>query len=272
MENTIIGKLVCPACSAKGNTMPLLSGGPQNADGLNCPTCKAMYQFDKGIIDFVGDRRRRISLAQRAMEFTPIVAIYERIWRPLITIPFSDLSWEMKTATDLLDLKPHHDLLDIACGPGNFTRLFSQTVRNGAIIGADLSMPMLAKAMKELKKSGSSTITFLRVNVTRWPFAGESFDRIHCAGGLHIFPKIQSVFHSVFRSLKPGGIFVGATYMKGEGSKIRSMKNAMSAPSGFHWFDPEELSGLAARAGFVEWEQQIKKQAILFRARKKNAP
>jgi hypothetical protein len=69
--------------------------------------------------------------------------------------------------------------------------------------------------------------------------------------------------------LKPGGIFAGATYIKGEGSKIRSMKNAMSAPSGFHWFDPEELYRLADRAGFIEWEQHIKKQAILFRVRKK---
>jgi ubiquinone/menaquinone biosynthesis C-methylase UbiE/uncharacterized protein YbaR (Trm112 family) len=271
MQHKILEKLICPFCSSKGNTVPLLSGGLHNADGLNCPACKAMYQIEKGIIDFVGDRRRKTTLAQWAMEFAPIVAIYERIWRPLITMPFSDLSWEMKTASDLLDLKPNHDLLDIACGPGNFTRLFSQTVRNGAIIGADLSMPMLAKAVKELKKCGSADITFMRINVTSWPFAGESFDRINCAGGLHIFPKIQSVFHSVFRSLKPGGIFAGATYIKGEGSKIRSMKNAMSAPSGFHWFDPEELYGLADRAGFIEWEQHIKKQAILFRVRKKAA-
>jgi ubiquinone/menaquinone biosynthesis C-methylase UbiE len=264
-------KIICPFCSANSNSEFPLSESPRQADGLHCPTCKTTYRNNKGIIDFVGDGHRKISLSQRAMEFGPIVAIYERIWRPLITKPFSDLSWEMKTASDLLDLMPHHDLLDIACGTGNFTRLFADTLRNGSIIGADLSLPMLIKAVKELKKSGHANITFMRVDVTKWPFAAQCFDRIHCAGGLHIIPEVQSVFHSLFRSLKPGGIFVGATYIKEKGSKTRSIKDMMSTPSGFHWFDPEELFGLADRAGFIEWEQHIKKQAILFRVRKKIA-
>jgi ubiquinone/menaquinone biosynthesis C-methylase UbiE/uncharacterized protein YbaR (Trm112 family) len=269
MKNRFLDKLVCPSCSAKGDAALLPQAGPQEGNALRCPLCKTVYQTDRGIIDFVGDRPRIISHSQSAMEFSPIVAVYERIWRPLITIPFSDLSWEMKTAYELLDLKSDHDLLDIACGTGNFTRLFAETVSSGTIIGADLSMPMLVKALKERKKTGHSNISFMRVDVTRWPFIPQGFDRINCAGGLHLFLEIQSVFEAVFRSLKPGGIFVGATYVKGKGSIPRSMQDLFSAHSGFHWFTPEELFGLARQAGFIGWEQQIKKQGILFRVRKK---
>jgi ubiquinone/menaquinone biosynthesis C-methylase UbiE len=111
----------------------------------------------------------------------------------------------------------------------------------------------------------------MRVDVTKWPFGPDSFDRIHCAGALHLFPDIQSIFHSIFRPLKPGGIFVGATYVKGKKSLIRFMQNAISFRSGFHWFESEELFEPSRRAGFVEWEQHVKKQAILFRVRKKIA-
>src|SRR3990172_6763296 len=99
----------------------------------------------------------------------------------------------------------------------------------------------------------------MRVDVTKWPFGPDSFDRIHCAGALHLFPDIQSIFHSIFRPLKPGGIFVGATYVKGKKSLIRFMQNAISFRSGFHWFESEELFEPSRRAGFVEWEQHVKK-------------
>jgi ubiquinone/menaquinone biosynthesis C-methylase UbiE len=268
MENKISEKLTCPSCSARDKTVhPLIEGTGQ----INCPRCKATYPVYNDIIDFVGESSREITKSQWAMEFKPIVVVYERFWRPLVTRPFSDLFWEMETATRLLDLSTRHDLLDIACGTGNFTRLFSDTIRDGTITGIDLSLPMIMEGKKELEKRNITNITLMRVDVTKWPFGPDFFDRIHCAGALHLFPDIQSIFHSIFRSLKPGGIFVGATYVKGKKALIRLMQNAISFRSGFHWFEPEELCETSRRAGFVEWEQHINKLGIIFCARKKIA-
>jgi SAM-dependent methyltransferase len=270
MYKKIMKKLACPACVAeKKSSRPLLEAAGEDP-GLRCPGCGSLYRSREGIIDFVGDAPgRAVNSSQRAMEFRPLVALYERFWRPMITMPFSNLAWEMETAHRFLELAPRHDVLDIACGPGNFTRPFADTARDGAVVGIDLSLPMLLKGAAMLRDGARSNIALMRVDVTRWPFTPNSFDRVHTAGALHLFPRLEEVFRSIERSLKPGGIFVGATYIRGGSAPIRAIQKFVSSPLSFHWFTPTELASLAAGAGFTGWEMEIRKQGIVFRVKKK---
>jgi ubiquinone/menaquinone biosynthesis C-methylase UbiE len=201
------------------------------------------------------------------MEFGPVVAIYENLWRPLVTKPFSSLAWEMETSKRLLELASDHDLLDIACGTGNFTKQFSKIISTGTITAIDLSLPMLVSFNEETRKSGGR-ITLMRVDVTKWPFLPGSFDRIHCAGALHLFPQIQDVLGAIERSLRPGGIFVCATYLKAPNILKSGIQKIISHRSGFHWFEFTALNDLASRSGFVNWEYEINKQGIVFRVKK----
>jgi ubiquinone/menaquinone biosynthesis C-methylase UbiE len=264
----VLKKLMCPACAKQDSgRVPSLNPLPQSS-GFICPLCKREYSSIGGIIDFVGDGSREIDLSQRVMEFGLVVSIYERIWRPAVTKPFSSLDWEMETSKRLLELGHEHDLLDIACGTGNFTKQFSKLISKGTITAIDLSLPMLVRCSEEIKKNGNS-ITLMRVDVTKWPFLPNSFDRIHCSGALHLFPQIQEVLNSIERSLKPGGIFVGATYLKANNIIKRGFQKIVSHRSGFHWFELKELEELVNRSGFVNWEYQINKQGIVFRVKKK---
>lgn len=274
MTDMILNKLTCPVCSSRGaadrpdNPSLAIAAGPP--PGLACGRCGAIYPVRDGIIDFVGhEPERKINLSQHAMEFRPLITLYERFWRPLVTRPFSSLAWEMDTSLRLLDLKPDDDVLDIACGPGNFTRLIASELSGGGVAGIDLSLPMLKKAVTMPAKAEGPAITYLRVDVTKWVFAPGSFDRIHCAGALHLFPDLQNVFNSMARSLKPGGIFVGATYLTAPGRVKRKFQDYVSYRSGMRWFQTEELRDVAARAGFIMWKQEILKQGIVFRVRKK---
>ena len=259
-----IEKLICPQCKS-ANTLTF------SEIEFQCLKCKKKIPGEKDFIDFVGkSARKNFNLSQWAMEFSPIVFIYENIWRPMVTIPFSDYEWEKKKILNMLELENCQSVLDIACGPGNFTRLISDNCknRNSEIVGVDLSVPMLKKAVTNNKNQKYSHIIFMRANVLQWNFAPESFDRIHCAGALHLFPEIQNVFHSIAKTLKPNGIFAGATYIK-KTATGKILKNALEPFLKFHWFEPEELQELASNAGLVQWEHQIKKQGIVFRVRKK---
>jgi SAM-dependent methyltransferase len=262
-------KLTCPVCAEKDSSRGHSLTPIAQSSSLACCECKREYFLIKGIIDLVGDGPRKIGISQRVMEFRPVVSIYECIFRPMVTKPFSSLAWEMETSQHLLEPEPDHDLLDIACGTGNFTKLFSKLMPKGTITAIDLSLPMLVRYGKELAKNGNNRITLMRVDVTQWPFVPCSFDRIHCSGALHLFPRIQEVFDSIERSLKPGGIFVGATYIKAADGLKRGFQNILSARPGFHWFETKELQDLACHSGFVNWEYQIKKQGIVFRVKKK---
>jgi SAM-dependent methyltransferase len=225
MDIRILEKLTCPSC-AGGRPAP--KGPAETGPALICASCGAVYPNAGGILDFAGPAKApRVFSTQWAMEFGPLVALYERLWRPLVTLPVSSLKWEMETAQELLALSP-----------------------------------------RLLEKSGMKNIVLMRADVTKWPFAAGSFDRVHCAGGLHLCPDLPGVFASVRRSLREGGVFVGATYCRAKGGRKKMMQNYVSSVHGFHWFRPDELRELAERAGFSGWEQRVKKQGIVFRAEK----
>ncbi len=264
----VLKKLTCPACAGNNSSPNYLQNLSAQSSGFSCPLCKREYSSISGILDFVGGGSRDIHLSQRVMEFGPVVSIYENFWRPMVTKPFSSLAWEMETSQRLLELKPEDDLLDIACGTGNFTKQFSKSIYRGTITAIDLSLPMLVKCNEEIKKNGGSRVTLMRVDVTKWPFLPNSFDRIHCAGALHLFPQIQEVLKSIERSLRPGGIFVCATYLKASNIIKRGFQHIVSKRSGFHWFELKELEELVSRAGFVNWEYHVNKQGIVFRVKK----
>jgi SAM-dependent methyltransferase len=275
LREAILDKLVCPACTAGGLSCTVSAQEPSLNEGasllLSCPNCRAVSPPHEGILDLAGMPPRPKALSvQWIMELKPLVRLYEKYWRPLVTIGFSNLSWEMETSVKLLDLSPGLDVLDLACGPGNFTRLFSPAVSPGSVVGADLSLPMLRRGLDVLDKVESPGIVLMRADVTNWPFNREAFHRIHCAGALHLFPDLLKVFRSIYRSLKPGGLFVGATYCRGGGLIKTFIEERVVSPRGFHWFVPEELQGLSAASGFTGWEHHRNKQGIVFRVKKKD--
>jgi ubiquinone/menaquinone biosynthesis C-methylase UbiE/uncharacterized protein YbaR (Trm112 family) len=269
INSDVLKKLVCPVCAEKDADSGPLQNLSAQSSGLTCPLCKREYSCTNGILDFVGGGIRDIHLSQRVMELKPVVAVYENFWRPMVTQPFSSLAWEMEMSKRLLELAPDGDLLDIACGTGNFTKQFSKTISRGTVTAIDLSLPMLARCSEDIGKNGNSRVNLMRVDVTKWPFLPNSFDRIHCAGALHLFPQIQDVLVSIERSLKPGAIFVCATYIRAENPVKRGIQTIISHRSGFHWFEIQELDNLLRRAGFEGWEYHLNKQGIVFRVKKK---
>src|SRR5262249_53508456 len=81
----------------------------------------------------------RRSLAQRAMHSPTVAAIYERLWRPIMVAAMSlhglSISAERERAAAALHLAGEQRVLDVACGPGNFTSFFAgQLGGNGFVI------------------------------------------------------------------------------------------------------------------------------------------
>ena len=81
-----------------------------------------------GFLDVLGEAEsseasRPSTLAQRAMNSPLVAGVYERLWRPVAFYVASGVttSAEQRRAAEALGLSSAHRLLDIACGPGNFT-------------------------------------------------------------------------------------------------------------------------------------------------------
>jgi ubiquinone/menaquinone biosynthesis C-methylase UbiE len=66
---------------------------------------------------------------------------------------------EVRIARLLLGLGRGDEVLDVACGPGNFSREFARAVTDeGLVVGIDASRTMLARGVAELESAGVSNL------------------------------------------------------------------------------------------------------------------
>jgi SAM-dependent methyltransferase len=107
-----------------------------------------------GYLDLLGDddpTGRRPG--QRLMVSRVLPLIYERVWRPvggplLMGALGPSMADERRIALDMLDISPAATVLDVACGPGHFTRAFAGAALDGLVVGLDASRTMLAQAAR----------------------------------------------------------------------------------------------------------------------------
>lgn len=258
LMDRLAGKLLCPACGAASLA--------EDGGALSCRSCPSSFPVQGLMADLSrGDAARRRTLSQRVMESPAIAAVYEKFWRPMVTRPFSDLSWEKETSMKLLDARDGDAVLDLACGTGNFTRSIVSRSPRAFAVGADISLPMLRRASRYVERDGVAGVAFVRTDAGKWPFRPGAFSRALCAGALHLFPDPGAVARSVFASLQPGGVFVCATYLWGKRHMVQIQK-CIARNSGFHWFTLEELEGIFADAGFSGFGHYTNKVGVVVRA------
>jgi ubiquinone/menaquinone biosynthesis C-methylase UbiE len=78
---------------------------------------------------------------------------------------------EHRIARLLLGLTPGDGVLDVACGPGNFTRDFARVVGvTGLAVGIDASPTMLARAVRDTPASEYDNVAYVRADAVDLPF------------------------------------------------------------------------------------------------------
>ena len=107
-------------------------------------------------------------------------------------------------------------LLEVPVGTGVLSLPIYQKLTGAEIFCVDLSDKMLEAAKARAVKLNLQNVTFLLGDVTRLPFADESFDLVLSVNGFHAFPDKISAHAEVFRVLKRGGTFCGSVYVTGE--------------------------------------------------------
>ena len=191
-----------------------------------------------------------MSLAQWAMESETIVRVYEsRLWRRslLATLALGiSFDREQELIGHAAQLAPGHTLLDLACGPGIYSRPFARQVAPGLVVGLDLSPAMLRHARRSARTEGVGNLALVRGDALHLPFSGDRFDAVNCCGALHLFPDVDLALREVRRVLKPGGRFTVAAFARAPvGAAIRRMM-------GIGAFTPAELRTRLGAAGLAE--------------------
>ena len=113
------------------------------------------------------------------------------------------LKMHQKIAEQILAQNPK-DVLDIACGPGDFLYYLSNLNRNINLTGTDIAPGMVQHASQKL--FGKAKI--LESNAENQPFSESSFDVITIMIAFHHFPKKLEVLQNIKKLLRPNGVLI----------------------------------------------------------------
>jgi len=110
-------------------------------------------------------------------------------------------------AINMAGLQPGQQVLDLAGGTGDLTRLMAPRVEPGGhIILSDINAAMLAVGRERLLDNGiHGNVTFAQANAEHLPFPDNSFDLVTMAFGLRNVTDKQQALGSIYGTLKPGG-------------------------------------------------------------------
>ncbi|MEO9326593.1 class I SAM-dependent methyltransferase [Gordonia aurantiaca] len=199
------------------------------------------------------------SISQKLMRNPAFAGIYERIWRPTFTRLFSlggRATEDHDRALRAWLARPGERLvLDVACGPGNYTRLIADGLTgDGRCVGIDLSPAMLRQAVRT---NASERAVFLRADAHAIPFDDNTFDVVTCLAALYLIPDPLPVIDELVRVARPGGHIVIFTSVATELTSLPGVQRAVELTTGFRIFDRHEIVDRLRAAGAVDVEQTI---------------
>jgi ubiquinone/menaquinone biosynthesis C-methylase UbiE len=146
-------------------------------------------------------------------------------------------------------------VLDVACGPGNFTSAFARAVApSGLAVGIDLSEPMLERAGRD---NAHPRAAYVLGDATNLPFPDASFDAVNCYAALYLIPEPYAAFDEMLRVVRPGGRMAIMTSRSSPNAVLRPVQARALGVTGLRMFGPEEFTGRLRAAGYTEIEQEF---------------
>ena len=156
-------------------------------------------------------------------------------------------------------------VLDVGCGCGWTSLVAAEAVgARGAVLGVDVSAPMLDRARQRAKAAGLSNATFTVADASTHPFAG-TFDLLMSRFGVMFFADPVAAFRNLRGALRPGGRVTFVCWapvadnhwfrvpMASAGTVVPLPEpTPPGAPGPFSFADPARVREVLAGAGFAD--------------------
>jgi ubiquinone/menaquinone biosynthesis C-methylase UbiE len=131
----------------------------------------------------------------------------------------------MQAYFDFIGFKKEGELLDVACGTGEFSLFVARRIKR--VHGIDISEGMIKLAQKLARSSDLTNISFECHNVERIPCADNSFSVVQCRSAFHHMENYPQVFKEMLRCCRQDGRLAVQDIMAYEDQKINSFFEAL---------------------------------------------
>jgi SAM-dependent methyltransferase len=216
-----------------------------------------------GYLDVVVRDLGQEGLARELMQSTVLSTVYERWWRPALGRVAKGalgpgMADEHRIARLMLGLSPGDGVLDVACGPGNFSRDFARAVGpEGLVVGIDASRPMLERAVRETGASRLDNTVFVHGDAAVLPFRDASFDAVCCFAALNLMAEPWKALDQMTRVLTPGGRIAIFTSCRSRSRALAGIESAVTARSGLRMFEQDEVVQALRERSFGRVNQRV---------------
>lgn len=227
---------------------------------------------EHGYLDLLPSDPPSTGPTQDLMTSRFVPQVYERWWRPALGrvakgITGPGMAEEVRIARLLMALSHGDAVLDLACGPGNFSREFARAVTDtGLVVGVDASRTMLERAADDVERSGVRNLALIRAAGDDLPFRDDSFDAVCCFAALHLFAEPFAALAELTRVLAPGGRIAIMTSVRRRVT-LRPLKPLVERASGIRLFEHDEIVAALQMRGFDEIHQRLAGMVQLVGAR-----
>jgi len=129
---------------------------------------------------------------------------------------------------ELLELEPHHTVLEIGCGPGLALEACAARVETGRVVGIDHSSAMVAQARRRLSaaiRAGRAEV--LRASLADAGTGPATYDRVFSLNVVQFLPDIAQAFRQIHASLAADGI-VATTFQPRSRRPTRAQAHDMA--------------------------------------------
>ena len=171
-----------------------------------------------------------------------------------------------RLALDRAAPAPGERVLDVGCGCGATSlELALRVGEGGAVLGVDVSEPMLALARRRADEAGAKSLRFERADAQTFAFELGAFDVAVSRFGVMFFSDPVAAFANLRRALRPGGRLAFVCWRAlpenpWAGLPFQAVASVVGpppppepgAPGPFALADPERLRAILDGAGFAE--------------------
>jgi SAM-dependent methyltransferase len=246
--------------SAASTAVPSQAAIEATLELLEGAGAEARPAVEDGYIDMLGEQNALGSHpGQQMMRSRLLPLVYERLWRPLgarllMGAIGPGTAEEHRIALEMLAISPGDRVLDVGCGPGNFTRDFAQAASGGLAVGVDASETMLGAAVR---RGGGESLAYVRADAAALPFRDASFDAVCCFAALYLIDSPTEALDEIVRVLAPGGrVALLASCNRGP-LPTGALGALTRGVAGVRMFGRDELTGALADRGLERIDRRF---------------
>ena len=148
-------------------------------------------------------------------------------------------------------------LLEVPVGTGVLTMPVYQTLPKASITCLDYSTDMMDKAQRRARAARLDNVRFCQGDVGALRFPDGNFDIVLSLNGFHAFPDKDAAFTETWRVLKPGGVFCGCFYIKGQNKRTDWFIEKFYVPKGFFTLPFETADSLKKRLSALYAQTEV---------------